>query len=90
MDHTVIPSSLPPGVIYFGDFLSPQEEAATATILDAGGWSTELKRRVQHFGYRYDYKARAVAPDALSRAFAAMAGRIRQKISEERPLRELA
>lgn len=33
-------------------------------MLDAGEWNTELKRRVQHFGYRYDYKARAVTADA--------------------------
>lgn len=32
--------------------------------LDGGAWSTELKRRVQHFGYRYDYRARAVTADA--------------------------
>ncbi|WP_236770608.1 hypothetical protein [Agrobacterium tumefaciens] len=33
-------------------------------MLDAGEWNTELKRRVQHFGYRYDYKARAITADA--------------------------
>ncbi|MCZ7452357.1 alpha-ketoglutarate-dependent dioxygenase AlkB [Rhizobium rhizogenes] len=64
MDHTLNPSFLPPGVVYFSAFLSPDEEAAVAAILDAGAWSTELKRRVQHFGYRYDYKARTVTPDA--------------------------
>ncbi|WP_395774269.1 alpha-ketoglutarate-dependent dioxygenase AlkB [Agrobacterium pusense] len=64
MDEAARQSLLPPGIVPFEGFLSPQEEAATATILDAGEWSTELKRRVQHFGYRYDYKARAVAPDA--------------------------
>lgn len=33
-------------------------------MLDAGEWNTALKRRVQHFGYRYDYKARAITSDA--------------------------
>jgi len=32
--------------------------------LDAGEWSNTLKRRVQHFGYLYDYRARAVTVDA--------------------------
>ncbi|MFK3777422.1 alpha-ketoglutarate-dependent dioxygenase AlkB [Agrobacterium sp. NPDC089420] len=64
MDHAVNPSFLPPGIVYFDGFLSPEEEAAVAHRLDAGVWSTELKRRVQHFGYRYDYKARAVTADA--------------------------
>lgn len=26
--------------------------------IDAAPWRTDLKRRVQHCGYRYDYKAR--------------------------------
>ena len=28
--------------------------------IDAHAWSTELSRRVQHYGYAYDYKAREV------------------------------
>ncbi|MGP4667720.1 hypothetical protein [Agrobacterium pusense] len=66
MDEAASQSLLPPGIACFEGFLSPQEEAAAATILDAGGWNMELKRRVQHFGYRYDYKARAVARMPIS------------------------
>lgn len=64
MDHAASTSLVPPGIVYFDGFLSPDEEAAVTARLDAGEWSTALKRRVQHFGYRYDYKARAVTPDA--------------------------
>lgn len=64
MDRVTSPPLLPPGIVYFDGFLSPEEEAAVTDRLDAGAWSTELKRRVQHFGYRYDYKARAVTADA--------------------------
>lgn len=64
MDRVTSPPLLPPGIIYFDGFLSQEEEAAVAHRLDAGVWSTELKRRVQHFGYRYDYKARAITADA--------------------------
>lgn len=64
MDRVTSPPLLPPGIVYFDGFLSPEEEIAVADKLDAGVWSTELKRRVQHFGYRYDYKARAVTADA--------------------------
>jgi alkylated DNA repair dioxygenase AlkB len=55
---------LPPGVRYFGDFLSAEEDRAVVARLDAGDWSNALKRRVQHFGYVYDYKARTVPADA--------------------------
>ncbi|WP_375416097.1 alpha-ketoglutarate-dependent dioxygenase AlkB [uncultured Hymenobacter sp.] len=30
------------------------------TLLDASPWLDDLKRRVQHYGYRYDYKARRI------------------------------
>jgi hypothetical protein len=26
--------------------------------IDKNTWSTELKRRVQHYGYKYDYKSK--------------------------------
>lgn len=64
MDRVIRPPLLPPGIIYFDGFLSQEEEAAVADRLDAGVWSTDLKRRVQHFGFRYDYKARAITADA--------------------------
>src|SRR5690606_22327192 len=32
--------------------------------IDQQTWLTDLKRRVQHYGYRYDYKARTVGNDA--------------------------
>ncbi|WP_245304083.1 alpha-ketoglutarate-dependent dioxygenase AlkB [Hoeflea olei] len=57
-------TNLPPGAICLPSFISAEEEAAFVGHLDACEWSTELKRRVQHFGYRYDYRARAVTADA--------------------------
>ena len=49
-----------PGLIYVPKFLSEAEESALVAILDKAEWSRELKRRVQHYGWRYDYKARAI------------------------------
>lgn len=57
-------ADLPPGAICLPSFISSEEEAVLVSHLDAGAWNTDLKRRVQHFGYRYDYKARAVTSDA--------------------------
>lgn len=55
---------LPPGAIYLPDFVTAKAESELVAALDAGEWSAEMKRRVQHFGWRYDYRARAVAADA--------------------------
>lgn len=52
------------GLSYWADFITPEEEAELITRIDAQPWLTDLKRRVQHYGYKYDYKVRAVGPDA--------------------------
>src|SRR6185295_10230600 len=51
-----------PGLPYVQDFLTTAEEAALAQIIDGQQWLSELRRRVQHYGWRYDYRRRAVEP----------------------------
>lgn len=53
-----------PGLRYLPECISRQEEAELIRTIDAQPWITELKRRVQHYGYRYDYKARCVVPES--------------------------
>ncbi len=57
-------SMLPDGLTYQPDFLSEEIATALVAALDGSPWDETLKRRVQHFGYRYDYRARAVTGDA--------------------------
>ena len=54
-----------PGLHYRPSFLSPDEEAACIRRIDANGdaWLTDLSRRVQHYGRRYDYAERTITPD---------------------------
>lgn len=58
------PFSSIPGLTYLPDFIDAQAEADLIRTIDAQPWITELRRRVQHYGYRYDYKARSVAPES--------------------------
>lgn len=51
------------GLTYIADFIDAANEAALIQTIDAQPWITELKRRVQHYGWRYDYKARSVTND---------------------------
>ncbi|MFJ9419624.1 alpha-ketoglutarate-dependent dioxygenase AlkB [Streptomyces sp. NPDC101227] len=60
--------ALVPGLRYLADWLAPDACAALLARIDAGTWSTELKRRVQHYGRRYDYGRRSVAADARAAA----------------------
>jgi alkylated DNA repair dioxygenase AlkB len=49
-----------PGLAYHGDFLSADEAARIVAHIDNADWITDLKRRVQHYGFKYDYKAKSV------------------------------
>lgn len=45
--------------VYF-DFITKEEERDLLNNIDKNKWLSDLKRRVQHFGYKYDYKARRI------------------------------
>lgn len=49
-----------PGLGYISNFLSPEEEQTIITNLDNAPWSTELERRVQHYGFKYNYRSRRI------------------------------
>ncbi|MCB1537618.1 MAG: alpha-ketoglutarate-dependent dioxygenase AlkB [Rhodospirillales bacterium] len=52
------------GLHYFPDFLAAEEQIRFIENIDQNSWLNDLKRRVQHYGYKYDYKARGVSRDA--------------------------
>lgn len=49
-----------PGLLYLSDFLTEGQEEALLEKIDSGDWSHILRRRVQHFGWQYDYRARKI------------------------------
>ncbi|MGY0061146.1 alpha-ketoglutarate-dependent dioxygenase AlkB [Streptomyces sp. LZ34] len=56
-----VPSAAVPGLRYLADWLAPDTGAALLARIDSASWSAQLKRRVQHYGHRYDYGRRTVA-----------------------------
>ncbi len=48
------------GLSYVPNFISSQEEKDLINHIDNEIWLTDLKRRVQHYGYKYDYKSRRI------------------------------
>jgi alkylated DNA repair dioxygenase AlkB len=49
-----------PDLIYADDFVTPEEAARIVKQIDSAAWNTDLRRRVQHYGFKYDYKARSI------------------------------
>jgi alkylated DNA repair dioxygenase AlkB len=50
------------GLKYIAGCISEADESSLLAAVDTEQWLTDLKRRVQHYGYSYDYKARKIDP----------------------------
>jgi alkylated DNA repair dioxygenase AlkB len=48
------------GLTYLPNYLSKQDENALIELIDSQIWLADLKRRVQHYGYKYDYRSRRI------------------------------
>ena len=48
------------GLTYLPNYISSEEETQLLEMIDNQPWLDDLKRRVQHYGYKYDYKARRI------------------------------
>ena len=44
------------GLNYISDYINIDQQNHLLNLIEKQEWSTKLKRRVQHYGYRYDYK----------------------------------
>ena len=51
------------GLTYISDFITPAQEKTLIQTIDGQLWLIDLKRRVQHYGWKYDYTARNVTSD---------------------------
>ena len=51
------------GLYYSRDFLDDDEQCEAVKHIDTEHWSEDLKRRVQHYGWRYDYQTRTITSD---------------------------
>lgn len=51
------------GLNYLPNFVSAQEENLLLRSIDNEVWRDDLRRRVQHYGYIYDYRSREISKD---------------------------
>lgn len=52
------------GLCLVGGFVSESEEVRLLSCVDSSSWQGEIKRRVQHYGWRYGYRTRHVDDSA--------------------------
>ena len=66
MDKQVTALAQPTGLTYIQDAVSKDEETSLLQTIDKLPWDNVLKRRVQHYGWKYNYSTRSVSKkDAL-------------------------
>ena len=77
-----------PGLKFIEGFLTLEEEDDCVRRVDAAidQWRDDLSRRVQHYGWRYDYKARAITPDMHIGALPDWLSRLAHKLYNETSL----
>ena len=51
------------GLSYIPNFITQEQEAELVKEIDSQSWLDDLKRRVQHYGWKYDYRARSINQD---------------------------
>jgi alkylated DNA repair dioxygenase AlkB len=73
-----------PGLTYIPNFITRDEEDALISNIDAQPWLNDLKRRVQHYGYKYDYKARAIGNNAYLGPLPDWLSSISRKLHDDR------
>lgn len=84
-NHGLQNSDEVPGLVFCEGFLTPEEESQCIKRIDAADnlWLDDLSRRVQHYGWRYDYKARAITPDMHIGALPDWLGQLAQRLYDE-------
>ena len=73
------------GLKFVAEFLTPKQQDYCVQQVDAAvdQWRNDLSRRVQHYGWRYDYKARAITPDMHIGALPDWLGDLAQRLYDE-------
>ena len=64
------------------DFLDRAEETAWLEAIDDGTWSHEIGRRVQHYGFRYDYSRRTAGHAEPAAPFPAWATAAAERLED--------
>ena len=71
------------GLLFIQDYITDDEEKQFIKTIDKQVWDNSLKRRVQHYGYRYDYKARNVTKDMYLGKLPKWLNNVASKIKED-------
>lgn len=76
------------GLYIIADFIDVEEESRLLAFFDCQKWDNTLKRRVQHYGYKYDYAFRKIDQSMKAEPLPDCSKSIAKRISELRTSKE--
>eukprot|EP01080_Neovahlkampfia_damariscottae_P002076 gene2076-1948_t len=56
---------IPNGLVYINDFITKEEASDLVKFIDTQVWSSDITRRTQQYGYKYDYKSSTASEKTL-------------------------
>lgn len=68
------------GLKYLPGYLAPVDQDRLLGLIDQQPWITDLKRRTQHYGYRYNYSRRTVDPSLFLGPLPTWAGSLAERL----------
>lgn len=71
-----------PSFLYVPGFLTQSDEQELLAHVERNPWLTDLRRRVQHYGYKYDYRARVIDVSMRLEPIPAWLLRVRERLVE--------
>ena len=79
-----------PGLLCIENYINDDKHTQLLTHVDNGRWLKDLKRRVQHYGFKYNYKARKVDMSMHVGELPEWLKQISENLYKEGYMRELA
>jgi alkylated DNA repair dioxygenase AlkB len=77
------------GLTYIPDFIDKLEVKYFIDSINSAEWLSDIKRRVQHYGYKYDYKARSIDYSMFIGKLPDWAMTMAQRLYDEKHISEL-
>jgi len=77
------------GLTYVPNFINMLEVKQFIESINAEPWLSDIKRRVQHYGYKYDYKVRSIDYSMFIGKLPSWAMTIAQRLFDEKHISEL-
>lgn len=78
------------GLLYVENYITTSQHDWLLEHIDQQPWQNKLKRKVQHYGFEYDYKARKVNLDMRIGELPEWLKRLSHNLHEDRYMQEIA